>query len=114
MGAHTNSDDPTRYVPDDELASGRRAIRSSGSAPSWNAPVCGTTLATTGALAAVEARLERIIDAALAREVDPASALDHITATPDARAAAQRAEIVARTRTPSAPRPSTEGVSWRA
>ena len=31
MGAHTNSDDPTRYVPEDELAEWRRAIRSSGS-----------------------------------------------------------------------------------
>jgi len=56
----------------------------------------------------VEARLERIIETALAREVDPAAALDHITATPEARAAAQRAEIVTRTA------PAPEGVSWRA
>ena len=54
---------------------------------------------------------------ALQREVDPAEALDHVTETPDARTAAQRAEIVARTN-PSATAASTgtdeEVVSWRA
>ncbi len=108
MGAHTNSDDPTRYVPDNELRE-------------WRArdPIerFRTELERSGAwddvrhddlLATVEARLERIIEAALSREVDPAAALDHITATPEARAAAQRAEIVTRTS------PAPEGVSWRA
>jgi len=64
------------------------------------------------ASAAVEARLDRIIDAALRREVDPPEALDHITATPDARTATQRAEIVARRSAPIAPETGT--VSWRA
>jgi pyruvate dehydrogenase E1 component alpha subunit len=107
MGAHTNSDDPTRYVPEARLAEWRardpierfRAeLRRSGM---WD------DARDEALVAAVEARVDRIIDAALAREVDPATALDHVTATPDARARAQRADIVARTS-------PAEEVSWRA
>ena len=49
MGAHTNSDDPTRYVPDDELRErGAPAIRSSGSRTELrHARARGTTPATT-------------------------------------------------------------------
>jgi pyruvate dehydrogenase E1 component alpha subunit len=115
MGAHTNSDDPSRYVPADALREWkdrdpierfRTELEAGGL---WDDERHAT------AVADVEARLERIIDAALRREVDPAEALDHITATPDARAAAQRAEIVARTGPPPTETPPTEGaVSWRA
>jgi pyruvate dehydrogenase E1 component alpha subunit len=120
MGAHTNSDDPTRYVPEEQLAEWR--VRD---------PVdrFSTELRRAGlwdderqeaAAAGVEERLERIVEAALAREVDPASALDHVDAEPSARSLAQRADIVAR----SSPRPvdavlaehddEGDGVSWRA
>ena len=83
----------------DALRPRRRAARVAGARSdravprrAANAPASGTTPAHDDALAAVEARLERIIDAALAREVDPASALDHVTATADAahRRAARR------------------------
>jgi pyruvate dehydrogenase E1 component alpha subunit len=108
MAPHTNSDDPTRYVPDAEL----RAWRSRDPIERFRAELERAGLwddtRHDDTLAAVDARLERIIDAALARVVDPSTALDHVTATPDVRAAAQRAEIVARTAT------ATEGVSWRA
>src|SRR6476661_11171587 len=96
MGAHTNSDDPTRYVPDDELQDWRRRdpierfrteLQRSGL---WDDERHAATAAS------VEARLEGIIDRALARELEPAAALDHVTAAGDARTAAQRAEIVAR------------------
>jgi pyruvate dehydrogenase E1 component alpha subunit len=96
MGAHTNSDDPTRYVPDDELAEWRtrdpierfRAeLQRSGR---WD------DTRHEAAAAAVEERLERLIERALAREIDPAAALDHVVADPSARSLAQRAEIAER------------------
>ena len=65
MGAHTNSDDPTRYVPDDELAdvAGARSDRAVPR-PSCDAPALwDDDVAHDAAVAAVEARLERIIDA---------------------------------------------------
>jgi pyruvate dehydrogenase E1 component alpha subunit len=132
MGAHTNSDDPTRYVPEAELEEWRardpieryRAeLRRSGL---WDDE------RNDAAVAEVEARLEAIIERALAREFDPASALDHVDGVPSARNRAQRADIVAR----SAPAVASEehvedhaedrvddasnghdasgGVSWRA
>ena len=96
MGAHTNSDDPTRYVPDTELAEWRTRdpverflthLRRSGS---WDDARIDATAA------AVEERLERIIERALAREVDPAAALDHVVASPSARSRAQQADIARR------------------
>jgi TPP-dependent pyruvate/acetoin dehydrogenase alpha subunit len=67
------------------------------------------------AVTAVEERLEHIIERALAREVDPATALDHVVAEPTARSRAQQAEIAAR-RGPSRPDDTddTGEVSWRA
>jgi pyruvate dehydrogenase E1 component alpha subunit len=103
MGAHTNSDDPTRYVPEAELAEWRARdpieryrseLRRSGL---WDDE------RHDAAVAEVEARLEAIIERALAREVDPASALDHVDGVPSARNRAQRADIVARSTPASAP-----------
>ncbi len=115
MGAHTNSDDPSRYVPADALHDWeerdpierfRRELEQAGV---WD------DARHAEASAAVEERLERIIDGALRREFDPAEALDHVTATLDARTAAQRGQIVARTTEPDAPAaPRTGTVSWRA
>ena len=131
MGAHTNSDDPTRYVPDDELADWRTRdpierfateLRRSGS---WDDE------RHEAAAAAVEERLERIIERALAREVDPTAALDHVVAHPSARSRAQRAEIAERSGTRGRTEPTTSasssdgaggepadseagGLSWRA
>jgi pyruvate dehydrogenase E1 component alpha subunit len=120
MGAHTNSDDPTRYVPEEQLAEWRvrdpverfaSALRRSGR---WDDG------RYDAAVTAVEERLERIIERALAREVDPAAALDHVVAEPSARSRAQRADIARRSGSRSTPPPSTPrstadgGVSWRA
>ena len=93
MGAHTTSDDPTRYVPPDELAT-------------WAArdPIARFRAQLTAAGqwddahqqsvdAAVEARLERIVDAALARPLDPADTLDHLQETPSARLSNQRDDL---------------------
>ena len=94
MGAHTNSDDPTRYVPDDELADWRTRDpierfrdRAAG------APGRGTTTRHEAASAAVEERLERIIDARWRARSIPTAALDHVVAQPSARSRAQHAEI---------------------
>src|SRR6478735_4078199 len=119
MGAHTNSDDPTRYVPDDQLADWRTRdpierfvseLRRSGT---WD------DARHEAASAAVEERLERIIERALAREVDPAAALDHVVASPSARSLAQRAAIVERSGSGAgdeadATDRESGGLSWRA
>ena len=72
MGAHTNSDDPTRYVPDDELAAWRardpveRFVTELRRAGPWD------DARHDAAVAAVEERLERIIDARWrARSIPP-------------------------------------------
>ena len=107
MGAHTNSDDPTRYVPEDELRAWKardpieRFRRELEQRELWDDDRHAATLA------AVDARLDRIIDAALAREFDPAEALDHVVAVPDARTMGQRDEIAARAA-------RNAGVSWQA
>jgi pyruvate dehydrogenase E1 component alpha subunit len=96
MGAHTNSDDPSRYVPEAQLAEWRardpieRFITELRRSGMWD------DARHEALVAAVEERLERIIERALAREVDPATALDHVVARPTARSRAQRADIVRR------------------
>ena len=122
MGAHTNSDDPTRYVPTDELEA-------------WRArdPIeqLRTRLARAGAwndddharaAEQVEARVERIVDAALARPADPAAAFDHVVANDTPRLARQRADLATRQSRAGAAGPVGEvagevdsegGVSWR-
>ena len=123
MAAHTNSDDPTRYVPPEEL----EAWRARDPIEQFRA-----RLARSGtwsdddharALEEVEARVERIVDAALARPVDPAAAFDHVVATDTPPLARQRADLAARRRAaggadpPNAQgagaRDAEGGVSWR-
>jgi len=126
MGAHTNSDDPTRYVPDTTLAEWktRDPIERFGAelreAGRWD------DARHDAVVVAVEARLDRIIERALAREVDPAAALDHVVAEPSARSRAQRAQLVQRSGTGEAGEEGEESddadaegtpegpVSWRA
>ncbi len=95
MGAHTNSDDPTRYVPAADLAAWkerdpielfRARLRELGDYDDD---------AHQSLVDEVEARLERIIDAAFEHEVDPNDALDHVTAE-DSPRLAQRARRAAR------------------
>jgi pyruvate dehydrogenase E1 component alpha subunit len=112
MGAHTNSDDPTRYVPAAELAAWkerdpieqfRARLREAGE---WDD-------ATHQALVdEVEARLERIVTAAFEHPLDPNAALDHVTAHDSPRLANERAEMAARV----AGEPDTgenEDIAWR-
>jgi pyruvate dehydrogenase E1 component alpha subunit len=116
MGAHTNSDDPTRYVPDDELAEWRARDPVDRFATQLRRSGMWDDARHEAAAAAVEERLERIIERALAREVDPASALDHVVAEPSARSRAQRADIAARSgrHDDASAAEHAGGVSWRA
>ncbi len=117
MGAHTNSDDPTRYVPEDELSVWRardpveRFVTELRQAGAWD------DARHDAAVAAVEERLERIIERALAREVDPGG-----RARPRGRARrvrdplAQRAAIVERSGVRvqhDATDRDSGGLSWR-
>jgi pyruvate dehydrogenase E1 component alpha subunit len=104
MSAHTNSDDPTRYVPEAELAEWRARDPIERYRAELERSGLWDDARHEAALAAVEERLERIIERALAREVDPAGALDHVDGIPSARNRAQRADIVERT----SPRPAPD------
>ena len=76
MGAHTNSDDPSRYVPAATLDEWKvrdpitRFRAELERADAWD------DTRHAALVDAVEARLERILDTALRREVDPGEALD--------------------------------------
>jgi pyruvate dehydrogenase E1 component alpha subunit len=116
MGAHTNSDDPTRYVPADSLRDWQSRDPIERFRLVLEAAGAVDDAQHAAAQAAVEARLERIIDGALQLDVDPAAALDHLTSTPTARATRQRGEIVARN-APDAGgtgADETQAVSWQA
>jgi pyruvate dehydrogenase E1 component alpha subunit len=137
-GAHTNSDDPSRYVPEAELAAWkardpinlfRARLTEAGT---WD------DAAHEALVAEVEARLERIVDAAFARDVEPIEAFDHVSASGGTRFARQRQELEDRLGAGGVPDPAAgvapaasdrarddgdepatqgltdEGVSWRA
>jgi pyruvate dehydrogenase E1 component subunit alpha len=93
MGAHTNSDDPTRYVPPAELAAWKERDpieqfrRYLGEHGDWD------DTAHQALVDEVEARLERVIDAAFEHPVDPNDALDHVTASDSPRLARERDEL---------------------
>ena len=118
MGAHTNSDDPTRYVPAADLAAWKErdpielfrgaSGASSGDWDDADAPAL---------VDEVEARLERIIDAAFEHPVDPNDALDHVTARTVRRLTSERAELRGASRASRAtPTPTGDDgdISWRA
>jgi pyruvate dehydrogenase E1 component alpha subunit len=117
MGAHTNSDDPTRYVPEHELDAWRsrdpieqlRLRLAAGG--EWS------DADDQAVLDEVAARVERIVDAVIDAPVDPRAAFDHVVARDTARLAAQRRDLVARLHDrdadPSASGEAPGGVSWR-
>jgi pyruvate dehydrogenase E1 component alpha subunit len=96
MGAHTTSDDPTRYVPPAELAAWAERDPIDTFRTKLTAVGAWDDARHEAVLEAVEARLERIVDAALARPLDPSATLDHLEATPSARLSDQRRELTER------------------
>ena len=63
----------------------------------------------------VEARLERIVDAAFEHPVDPNDALDHVTADDSPRLARERDELATRVTPRSENSNGDDGdISWRA
>jgi TPP-dependent pyruvate/acetoin dehydrogenase alpha subunit len=113
MGAHTNSDDPTRYVPEDELAAwrARDPIESFRArlvaADEWSDDDHQRTVDE------VETRVDRIVDSALARPIDPNLMFDHVLATDSRRTARDRAEFAASREQVSDTQASDEQVAWR-
>ena len=81
--------------------------RSSGSRASCAAPGCGTSVVRSPRSRRSRSGSNASSNARSAREVDPASALDHVVVEPSARSRAQRAEIAARSGSgpPSEPEP---------
>jgi TPP-dependent pyruvate/acetoin dehydrogenase alpha subunit len=117
MGAHTNSDDPTRYVPVEAL----EAWRARDPIETFRARLTDdgawTDAEHQAALDAVDARLEQIVDRALARPIDPNRALDHVLAVDGTRLRRQREELARRVgpSTTTDANTTTNGgpVSWR-
>ncbi|MEE2767652.1 MAG: thiamine pyrophosphate-dependent enzyme [Actinomycetota bacterium] len=96
LGPHTTADDPTRYVPIDELAAAKQ-----------DDPVDRLRVALTGAglwddeiHAATEvaalARLDGAFERAKATPLEPDAVLDHCYATDTPRIARQRTELLGR------------------
>jgi pyruvate dehydrogenase E1 component alpha subunit len=90
VAPHTNSDDPTRYVPEEDLAAWRgrdpieRLSQQLRSAGGWDDDY------ERSVLDAIESRLERVLEAALAEPVDPATAFDHLWSSEGIRHRQQR------------------------
>jgi pyruvate dehydrogenase E1 component alpha subunit len=95
MGAHTNSDDPTRYVPPEDLASWRERDPIEHFRARLTADGLWTDAAHQAVVDDVEARLERLVDAAMDRDVDPHRMFDHVFATDAPRITEQRADLAA-------------------
>lgn len=93
MGAHTTSDDPTRYVPPEELAAWAERDPITRFRTQLTAAGQWDDARQQAVDAAVEERLERVVDAALARPLDPSGTLDHLQATLSARLSSQRDEL---------------------
>ena len=96
LGPHTTADDPTRYVPSDELASARErdpivVIRSEMQRRNlWSQDFEDQILATA------DARMERAVVAAEARPLEPAELFNHVYDEPTPRLARQRTEFEAK------------------
>ena len=94
VGPHTNSDDPTRYVPEADLAAWRdrdpiemlsKRLRDAGA---WD------DSRERAVIEAIEQRLERVIQAALSEGVDTAAAFDHLWSFDDMRHREQQEQLI--------------------
>lgn len=91
FGAHTSSDDPTRYVPEDQLAAARQRDpiellrRRLHDASLWD------DARQEAAEAEALDRFDRVFEQARSRPIDPAAMLDHVFATPTGRQRDHRA-----------------------
>lgn len=113
MGAHTNSDDPTRYVPEEELAEWKerdpidRLRAKMTTAGTWDDAMHQALVDS------VEARLERVIDAAFAHPLDPSDAFAHVMSSDTPRLARERAELHERLSSEPERGDAEERVSWQ-
>lgn len=93
LAAHTTADDPTRYVPEDELAEGRRR----DPLVVHRGVLTGRGLwdddADAAALAWADARFDEALERAEAMPLDEADILTHALAEPTPRMRRQAAEL---------------------
>ncbi len=94
LGPHTTADDPTRYVPADELAAARDPLVTFGvelaARGLWSEADEAETIATA------DARMETAVQAGEARAVSGEEIFEHVYAHPTPRLARQQAEFRAR------------------
>ncbi len=95
LGPHTTADDPTRYVPADELAAARERDPIEVMRSELEGRGLWSEADTEATVAAADARMEAAVVAGEATPLDQAELFDHVYAEHTPRLAAQRARFVA-------------------
>ena len=94
LGHHTTADDPTRYIPVEQLA----AARAADPVPTFAAQLRSVGLwddeLQADAEAAANAVIDDAVDQALARPLAPDAFFDHVFAQPTPRMRRQRAQLL--------------------
>lgn len=93
LAAHTTADDPTRYVPEDELAEGRRRDPLVVHRDTLTARGLWDDEVEAEAMAWADARFDEALTRAEARPLDEADLLTHALAEPTPRMRRQAAEL---------------------
>ena len=94
LGAHTTADDPTRYVPPEDLEAARRDDPIERLAAHLSEAGLWDDDARSAAEAAAVGLLDELVDRAEARPVGSGTLMDHCLATDTQRMARQRSELV--------------------
>ncbi len=95
LGPHTTADDPTRYVPGDELAAARERDPIVVMTSELERRGLWTAADTETTLAAADARMDAAVRAGEAMAVDQVELFDHVYAEHTPRLADQRARFLA-------------------
>ncbi len=95
LGPHTTADDPTRYVPADELAAARDRDPIAVLRTALTAEGAWSDSDEEAVTARADARMEAAVQAGEARPVEPDAFFDHVFDTPTPRMQRQRAAFLA-------------------
>ncbi len=96
LGPHTTADDPTRYVPSDELAAAQERDPIVVMRDEMKRRNLWSQEGEDAILAEADARMERAVVAGEARSLDPAEMFNHVYDEPTPRLARQRTEFQAK------------------
>ncbi len=94
LGHHTTADDPTRYIPVEQLAAARAADPVPGFAAQLHSVGLWDDELQAEAEAAANAVIDDAVDQALARPLAPDAFFDHVFAQPTPRMTQQRALLL--------------------